>query len=225
MKARWSVSLLLVGLGLALSAPSAMAQQPAACPMFPTPLPVGQACPPIAYPQWWVGTWVSRQVDNTGARLTGYTRLRSNGQYNSTIVYDDGRRIEQWGTYRIQFAANFAQAFRSETVAVPRTEAQAIDNHLTGLRERDRVAYAAMMDPDVAPAVAEAMFPTPLPTANTVVTQVAYGTITYNIQGFTPSNYRFASPQVFNFVSVADGHVRSVGTDGVSVLSRRYSRQ
>ncbi|MBX5201020.1 hypothetical protein [Rhizobium sp. NZLR1] len=165
-------------------------------------------CPPVANSAWWNGAWATRMQDGGGKPLTAFTLLKPNGKYVSTLEYDDGRTVQEWGHFQIEFPKGKKSISH---VAVNITEEAndiGIKVETTNYRKSGDLIN---------------LMAAPLPSKGSHDCECAEGKITYWVEGSSLSPGSFASPQSFKFLEQAPGYVRVWG-DGVDgKLSRQYA--
>ena len=201
-----STALLLIAGLTALSA--GVPQAPASAQEARCLMGAAVPCPPIGYLDWWVGAWATRMEDPSGVPLTAFTRLRPDGTYKSTLDYADGRRVEHWGSYEIRFPKGPASVSRIQVGKI-RDEAAAIQRGVESSNVKTEVVnlMAAAIPNDNVPC------------------DCASGRIVYHVQGSSPPDLDFPSPQVFNFIQQGEGYVRVWGPGVEGRLGRRYANR
>jgi hypothetical protein len=156
-------------------------------------------------------------TDNAGRRLTAFTVLKRDQTYRTSLVYDDGGRVEQWGSYEILFPNGPASI---SDITVTYDEPAAVE--VTASVGETRITNQVFIN---LAAEAGTLFAGPLPEVGSVCQDCASGTIRYDVEGWTPQDVSFSSPQSFEFEEVGEGYVRVYGPGADGNLGRRYARR
>ncbi|GHE80419.1 hypothetical protein GCM10019059_43290 [Camelimonas fluminis] len=145
--------------------------------------------------------------DNRGRMLTAFTTLGRDGNYRSTLKYDDGQVVEHSGKYRVRFSKLDVRSSVRLTSGVV-AEAHAIDAAAKSEFPKEYASFAAAV-------------PVGIKSGDSCVCTV--GEVTYDVKSWNPRSLEFGAPQTFKFVVVADGYVRVSGPGVNDALSRRYA--
>lgn len=173
-----------------------------ACNSIGGALPDPSLCPPEATEQWWLGRWATREVDR-GRKLTAFTELMPRGLYRTTLVYDDGSKIEHAGHYTIRFTGDAQSFYKRRRLGSLAPDAAAIED---GVRRSGAIGNAI-----------GGALPIPSETETNCLT----GTIRYVIESHSP-DVTFSSPQEFSFVTQGTGYLRVTGQGATAALARQY---
>jgi hypothetical protein len=153
---------------------------------------------PIAKADWWVGFWATREQDDQGQWLTGYTTLKPDFRYETVLDYPGRGDIMHWGHYEIEIPSQ-----QIKQISVTQQQKQECQQIVQNVEQKFPGRYVAAAVP-------------------TGKSRCIRGKIRYLIEDWTPNSADFNSPQEYSFEAIEEGLVIVNGPGANNAFSMRF---